>query len=153
MKQFIDRNGYKVEYAEDPVFGDAWHVFVICRFKGQWVLTKHRKRGMEFPGGKREIGESIEAAAKREVYEETGGVVENLRFLGQYKVHDPVKPFIKSIYYAELTWLEKKADYLETDGPLLLDRLPEVLGEEFSFIMKDEILPLCLGRLNCSRKS
>lgn len=147
MKSFIDKNGYKVEFAYDAAFGEAYHVFVLCRFNGQWVLTKHSKRGLEFPGGKREEGETIEAAARREVHEETGGVVDHLIFLGQYKVHDPIKPFIKSIYFAELSGLERKNDYLETDGPLLLTTLPEVVGEEYSFIMKDEILPLSLERM------
>ncbi|MDM5210550.1 nucleoside triphosphatase YtkD [Peribacillus sp. NJ4] len=150
MKRFFDKNGYKVEYSEDPVFGESWHVFVLSRYKGTWVLTKHRERGLEFPGGKREAGESIEQTAIREVYEETGGLVGELQFLGQYKVHDPVKPFVKSIYYASLREVEKKEDYLETDGPIFLEAFPDVLGEEFSFIMKDQIVPLSLSRLDGS---
>ncbi|MFH0069314.1 RNA deprotection pyrophosphohydrolase [Peribacillus sp. NPDC056705] len=148
MKRFLDNNGYKVEYSEDPVFGESWHVLVLSRYKGRWVLTKHKERGLEFPGGKREAGESIEETAIREVYEETGGLVGQLQFLGQYKVHDPVKPFVKSIYYAALREVEKKQDYLETEGPIFLEALPDVLGEEFSFIMKDEIVPLSISRLD-----
>ena len=148
MKRFLDKNGYKVEFSENPVFGEPWHVFVLSRYKGRWVLTKHRERGFEFPGGKREAGESIEETAIREVYEETGGLVGQLQFLGQYKVHDPVKPFVKSIYYAELHEIEKKQSYLETEGPIFMESLPDVLGEEFSFIMKDEIVPLSLSRLD-----
>ncbi|USK74574.1 RNA deprotection pyrophosphohydrolase [Peribacillus frigoritolerans] len=148
MKRFLDKNGYKVEFSENPVFGEPWHVFVLSRYKGRWVLTKHRERGFEFPGGKREAGESIEETAIREVYEETGGLVGQLQFLGQYKVHDPVKPFVKSIFYAELLEMEKKQNYLETEGPIFMESLPDVLGEEFSFIMKDEIVPLSLSRLD-----
>lgn len=147
MKRFFDTNGYKVEFSEDPVFGESWHVFVLSRYKGRWVLTKHRERGLEFPGGKREAGESIEETAIREVYEETGGLVGQLQFLGQYKVHDPVKPIVKSIFYANLREVKKKEDYLETDGPIFLEALPAVLGEEFSFIMKDEIVPLSISKL------
>ncbi|AMM94832.1 hypothetical protein UP17_22120 [Peribacillus simplex] len=147
MKRFFDTNGYKVEFSEDPVFGESWHVFVLSRYKGRWVLTKHRERGLEFPGGKREAGESIEETAIREVYEETGGLVGKLQFLGQYKVHDPVKPIVKSIFYANLREVKKKEDYLETDGPIFLEALPAVLGDEFSFIMKDEIVPLSISKL------
>lgn len=147
-KSFKDTNGYRVEFSSEAVFGEAYHAFVLCRLNGQWVLTKHRRRGLEFPGGKREDGETIEAAAKREVFEETGGVVTELIFLGQYKVHDPIKPFIKSIFFAELSSMERKKDYLETNGPFLLDALPEVLDDTYSFIMRDEILPLSLDRLD-----
>ncbi|MDV7766234.1 RNA deprotection pyrophosphohydrolase [Peribacillus sp. CSMR9] len=147
MKRFFDTNGYKVEFSENPVFGESWHVFILSRYKGRWVLTKHRERGLEFPGGKREAGESIEETAIREVYEETGGLVGQLQFLGQYKVHDPVKPIVKSIFYANLREVKKKEDYLETDGPIFLEALPAVLGEEFSFIMKDEIVPLSISKL------
>lgn len=85
MKRFLDKNGYKVEFSENPVFGEPWHVFVLSRYKGRWVLTKHRERGFEFPGGKREAGESIEETAIREVYEETGGLVDQLQFWDNIK--------------------------------------------------------------------
>ena len=82
------------------------------------------------------------------MYEETGGVVTELIFLGQYKVHDPIKTFIKSIFFAELSSMERKKDYLETSGPFLVDALPDVLDDTYSFIMRDEILPLSLIRLD-----
>ncbi|WP_236712809.1 RNA deprotection pyrophosphohydrolase [Peribacillus muralis] len=148
MKRFIDSNGYMVELSEKPVFGESWHVFVLGRFGGRWLLTKHKQRGLEFPGGKREAGETIEQAAIREVYEETGAIVGQLNFLGQYKVHDPIKPIIKSIYYAQLREVERKGTYLETDGPIFLDNLPDEFGDDYSFIMKDEIVPWSLSRLN-----
>lgn len=150
MIQFRDEHGFLVEFSPRQEFGEAWHVLVITQYQGQWVLTHNRERGIEFPGGKREIGETIEEAAIREVYEETGGDVSNLYFLGQYKVHDVTKPFVKSIYYTELSELKPKHDYLETDGPVLIAELPKDIKNhsEFSFIMKDEILPLSLKQLH-----
>ncbi len=147
MQRFFDKNGYMVECSEKTVFGESWHVFVLSRYRGKWVLTQHKRRGLEFPGGKREAGETTEQAAIREVHEETGGIVEHLQFLGQYKVHDPTKSIVKSIYYAQLRNLEKKDTYLETNGPILLDDLPATPGEEFSFIMKDEIVPWSISKL------
>lgn len=150
MIQFRDKQNCLVKFSSTPDFGEAWHVLVLCRFQGQWVLTRNRKRGLEFPGGKREQGETIEEAAVREVYEETGGIVCGLKFLGQYKVYDENKPFVKSIYYSELSELKRKHDYFETNGPVLLETLPKDIKNvsEFSFIMKDEIVALSLKQLN-----
>lgn len=150
MIQFRDENNCLVEFSVRPEFGESWHVLVLCRYQNQWVLTRNRKRGLEFPGGKRERGETIEEAAIREVYEETGGVVGTLRFIGQYKVHDEKKPFIKSIYYSHLSEMKRKHDYFETNGPVLLESLPEDIKSvsEFSFIMKDDILTLSLQQIN-----
>ncbi len=154
MIQFRDEQDCLVEFSPKPEFGEAWHVLVLCQFQDQWVLTHNRKRGLEFPGGKREKGETIEEAAIREVYEETGGVASHLQFLGQYKVHDAAKAFVKSIYYTELSELKLKHDYLETNGPVLRAKLPKDIksDSDFSFIMKDEILPLCLKQLQKIRK-
>ncbi|MBN8191850.1 NUDIX domain-containing protein [Bacillus sp. NTK074B] len=42
-------------------------------YKGKWVYVKHKGRtSWEIPGGQKEAGESIEEAAGRELYEETG---------------------------------------------------------------------------------
>ena len=50
----------------------ARHVLVVLKHNGKWLLTRHSIRGIEFPGGKAEEGESIEEAAIRETIEETG---------------------------------------------------------------------------------
>ena len=51
---------------------------VIQNKQGEFLLVKDKKWGWNFPGGKVEPGETPEAAAKREAFEETNLIVEDL---------------------------------------------------------------------------
>ncbi|MEN0644493.1 RNA deprotection pyrophosphohydrolase [Alkalicoccobacillus gibsonii] len=146
MHTFLDvyqRTVY-LSFTKAPFSDSPRHVWVICRFQDQWLLTNHKKRGLEFPGGKIEPGERAEDAAKREVLEETGAVVSNLYYLGQYTVPD--LDICKNVYMATIYELNQSDHYYETNGPVLVDELPSDIGEheEYSFIMKDDVLKNCL---------
>lgn len=144
---FSDVHDYKVKFSTDfhPFSSSPQHVLVIVYSPSGWVLTKHKKRGLEFPGGKLEKGETIEKAAVREVWEETGVVIKKLHYIGQYTVDDQHNPFVKDIYFAKAESLEDKKDYLETNGPTILEQLPQEFDEEkYSFIMRDEVVKLSL---------
>lgn len=142
MYTFLDYYGREVKLAfEHHPFSDTpLHVWVICRFHGQWLLTNHQIRGLEFPGGKVESGETAEQAAIREVAEETGATIEDLYYIGQY--HVAAERLCKNIYYAEIAELHTKSDYMETSGPVCLEDFPNHIksDERFSFIMKDDVL-------------
>ncbi len=114
MYTFTDYHGQQVtlRFERHSFEIEAKHVFVICTYKDKWLLTKHKKRGLEFPGGKVEQGETLEEAAVREVYEEVGGVVKSLTFIGEYFVQDPHNPFVKAIFFGEVERLEEKENYL-----------------------------------------
>lgn len=149
MYNFTDYYGNQVELSFDDKKEDAKHVFVICRSCGQWLLTKHLHRGMEFPGGKVEEGEEPSEAAVREVMEETGGVVSELEYIGQYKVIGKEKVIIKNIYFANVDTLEKKEHYFETAGPVLIDKFPDSIKgcKQFSFMMRDDVFVYSLQRI------
>ncbi|PZJ47079.1 nucleoside triphosphatase YtkD, partial [Staphylococcus aureus] len=76
MRNFTFKNENEV--------ADVDHVISIPTFKNILLITKHNLRGIEFPGGKRERGESSAEAVTRELYEETGAKVKNIHYIAQY---------------------------------------------------------------------
>lgn len=151
METFQDLNGCNVElsFAQNSFSKVPEHVLVICKYYNQWLLTKHRTRGFEFPGGKREEGETLEEAAKREVDEETGAILKSLEYIGEYKVEDGQNSFIKAIFYGEVESLQVKKDYFETNGPVLVggDLLSLRMQDSYSFIMKDKVIEKVIKKL------
>ncbi|SES63667.1 8-oxo-dGTP diphosphatase [Salinibacillus kushneri] len=140
------QNSVKLSFTKNPFSKQPKHVWVITKYQHQWLLTKHKDRGLEFPGGKVEEGERADEAAKREVLEETGGMISRLEYIGQYFVDGKGGEVIKNVYYAEVDQLIKQNTYFETDGPVLLDALPGDIHKSplFSFMMKDAVLPQSL---------
>lgn len=144
METFFDyyHNKVHLSFEDHPFEKDPKHVWVICRYQKKWLLTKHRNRGMEFPGGKVEKGEAPEEAAIREVSEETGGKVDELIYVGQYFVEGKREKLAKNIYFATIKQVDKQPTYYETEGPVLLENLPKGIKKDkrYSFMMKDNIL-------------
>ncbi|MBT2680795.1 nucleoside triphosphatase YtkD [Bacillus sp. ISL-35] len=144
MKKFKAMNGEDVilSFQENAFEKRACHVLVICKYRDKWLLTNHKVRGFEFPGGKMEKDESLEDAARREVMEETGAVLKRIEFIGEYQVMGKEDSFVKRIFYGEVEKIVPQDDYLETGGPVLIngDLLAERMKDEYSFIMKDDVI-------------
>lgn len=127
---------------------ESRHVLVIGKYNGNWLLTSHSVRGLEFPGGKAEPDESLEQAAKREVFEETGASVNKLKWLAEYTVYTD-KAFSKTVFTATIESLEKVA-WMETDGPVLVPDL--VIDENYSFLMRDEGMEAIIEKVKTVEK-
>lgn len=139
-------NVVKLSFDDQPFSKRPKHVWVICKFNGMWLLTKHKDRGLEFPGGKVEKGETAREAAIREVMEETGGTIESLQYIGQYFVAGKGGNIIKNVYVAQVKVLTVQETYFETNGPVILEGIPCNVEQDelYSFIMKDRVLTHCM---------
>lgn len=144
MHTFSAENGGEVVLAfkENAFEQEASHVLIICTYNGEWLLTDHKKRGLEFPGGKAEIGETLEQAARREVMEETGAVLKRIKSMGEYRVSSGEGIFVKRIFYGEAEKIIPQDHYFETKGPVFKkgDLLEDRRKAEYSFIMKDDVI-------------
>ncbi|MTT32558.1 nucleoside triphosphatase YtkD [Terrilactibacillus sp. BCM23-1] len=143
------QNRVTLSFEDHPFSSEPKHVWVICKFHTQWLLTQHPRRGLEFPGGKVEDGETPEMAAIREVDEETGAKVSDIHYIGQYKVEGKNGTIVKNVYYATISDIRLKMDYLETEGPYFIQNIPQHIKKlnHYSFMMRDDVLTYCLKRI------
>lgn len=115
---------------------EARHVLVVLKHKDKWLLTRHSVRGVEFPGGKAEEGETIQDAAIRETIEETGVTITDLVKFAEYVVVSNVT-FCKAVFTGQVVSIDENPQLHETEGALWMT--DEELNEcdELSFHMKD----------------
>ena len=135
---FNDLNGAHVEltFGENRFGMPARHVLIVLKYNGKWLLTRHRIRGIEFPGGKAEEGETIEEAAIRETIEETGVTITDLVKFAEYVVRSNVT-FCKAVFTAKVEHIDENPVLHETDGARwMTDSELDSCGE-LSFHMKD----------------
>lgn len=136
---YTDLLGAHVEltFGENRLGMEARHVLVVLKHDGKWLLTRHNVRGIEFPGGKAEEGESLEEAAIRETIEETGVTITNLIRFAEYVVSSDV-PFCKAVYTANVASIDENPQLFETLGALWMTDEELSACDELSFHMKDE---------------
>ncbi len=103
------------------------YVVIVSKYKGKWVFVRHRERSTyEVPGGHIEQGEDYMAAAKRELYEETGATDFSLDFVSVYAVTRNDEVSGGYLFFADIKELSELPDY-EMAELVLFDYLPENL--------------------------
>jgi 8-oxo-dGTP pyrophosphatase MutT (NUDIX family) len=76
---------------------------IAARQEGHWLLCRHKERTTwEIPGGHREAGESVESAARCELYEETGATRATLQLLDLYAVTIDGNTTYGALYLADV---------------------------------------------------
>ena len=135
---FNDVNGGCVEltFGENQFGMPARHVLVILKHNGKWLLTRHLIRGVEFPGGKAEHGETIEEAVIRETIEETGVTITDLVHFAEYVVRSNIT-FCKAVFTGKVVEIDEHLALYETEGAMWMTNEELDQCEELSFHMKN----------------
>ncbi|EJG4799501.1 nucleoside triphosphatase YtkD [Listeria monocytogenes] len=136
---YKDTLGNKVTVYFEAQENNPDDVLVIPKTEEGWLFTEHKIRGLEFPGGKGEFGETNIEAAKRELMEETGAISAELHFVADYLVESEERTFTKRVYVTQVISIKSLADYHETKGPVIIQgELNQfILQPAFSFFMRD----------------
>ena len=117
------------EKADDELLQFA---VIAAKYQGRWVLCKHKERSTwEFPGGHREAGETIEAAAVRELYEETGAAEYRMVPVSVYSVTDQAQSGEKQeeslgmLFYAEISRFDQLPPTFEMEKIECFEKPPD----------------------------
>ncbi len=117
---------------------------VSCaRYKGKWIFCRKKGRTTwELPGGHIERGEDGLAAAKRELYEESGAIEAEVTPVSIYGVSYDGKPFSYGLLcFAEVSSIVSIPTEFEMEEISLLDVPP-------AYLTYPEIIPKVMSRVN-----
>lgn len=79
---------------------------IAARYQDKWLFCRHKERATwEIPGGHREPDESIEDAARRELWEETGAEPFEIQPVSVYQVTKDKDASYGMLYFAKISRL------------------------------------------------
>ncbi len=117
----------KVQFHKFGAVAEDQIVFVVITswHHGQWIVVRHQHRSTwEIPGGHREAGEDLEAAARRELYEETGALEFELQPVADYSVDRNSIVTYGRLFFAEVSSIGKLPE-MEIQEIRLVGRFPD----------------------------
>ena len=118
------RKDYPVNSLDDIGF-----VCIEAKYKDKWVLCFHRKRqSWECPGGHVEAGETPFAAARRELFEETGATDFDIMPVWDYQLYDEDGLRVLNngrVFFAEIRSFDSLPKMSEMEKIDFFDKLPE----------------------------
>ncbi len=101
------------------------YVVIVASYHGKWIFCRHQLRNTwEIPGGHREINETIEEAAYRELFEETGAVNAKLCRVAVYGVKSSGEETFGMLFCADINELLSLDGRFEIAEIILCDSLP-----------------------------
>ena len=104
------------------------YAVIVSEYKNKWIFCRHKERSTwEIPGGHREPGEEIETTARRELAEETGATLADIRQVSVYGVEKDEKISYGMLFCANIKILGQLSECSEISEIGLFDTLPEKL--------------------------
>lgn len=118
--------------------------YIVSRYQNQWVFCKYRGfNSHDIPHGQCEFNETIKEAAAREIFEDTGAIVYNMKPLCAFEVIENDFNLKAVLFYAEIEKLNQLSSF-KIEQVIKTDAFPDFAREE-SF--QAALLKFCIEKL------